>query len=366
MDMEKQRKLNYLEDKYEDLKKELHSLKKEIDFLKNGLDIDLIKRKIDVFFGKNFSEDVFVDKIKELENEEYEIVLKNSNGDEKTLFFDYDELVYGEINDGYDDIDHSVIFENSWDLSQKLFFAGAELADKESEYYDDNSEFCSVEDNDWFGHRGGFSGLQYTAVSNCSFAHDGSFKFDKFEALGYVDGRINASAILCKEVFEELEKYVENGISIDYESAYNYGIDYDEIYGQIRSKIDEKLGNEKHNIAIFTRKEKDWYVLPFAEQVDMTDINGDWIEEPGIIRESKPSSHIVDTAVDILKSVRDEVFEDINFHIAFQVLKNLSLEEDVAPKDLIDMAEKQDFSAIKEILDNRTQDENKAVKTRRM
>ena len=67
-----------------------------------------------------------------------------------------------------------------------------------------------------------------------------------------------------------------------------------------------------------------------------------------------------------MKSVRDEVFEDINFHIAFQVLENLSLEEDVAPKDFIDMAEKQDFSAIKEILDSRTQDENKAVKTRRM
>ncbi|WP_110558120.1 hypothetical protein [Helicobacter cinaedi] len=85
--MEKQRKLNYLEDKYEDLKKQLYSLEKEIDFLKNGLDIDLIKRKIDVFFSNNFSEDVFVDKIKELENEEYEIVLKNSNGDEKNLIF---------------------------------------------------------------------------------------------------------------------------------------------------------------------------------------------------------------------------------------------------------------------------------------
>lgn len=85
--MEKQRKLNGLEDKYEDLKKQLHSLEKEIDFLKNGLDIDLIKRKIDIFFGNNFSEDVFVDKIKELENEKYEIVLKNSNGDEKNLIF---------------------------------------------------------------------------------------------------------------------------------------------------------------------------------------------------------------------------------------------------------------------------------------
>ncbi|WP_167480490.1 hypothetical protein [Helicobacter magdeburgensis] len=45
MDMEKQRKLNYLEDKYEDLKKELHSLKKEIVFQKMFLLIKLKMKK---------------------------------------------------------------------------------------------------------------------------------------------------------------------------------------------------------------------------------------------------------------------------------------------------------------------------------
>lgn len=280
----------------------------------------------------------------------------------KTLFFDYDELAYGEINDGHDDIEHSVIFENSLYLSQKLFFARAKLADKESEYYDDNTEFCSVEDNDWFGFRE-YSGLQYTAISNCSFAHDGSFKFDKFEALGYVDGRIYDT--LSESDFEELEKYTEYGINLDYESAYNFALDFHEITSQIHSQIDEKLGSEKYDIAIFTRKGKDWFILPFAEQMDMTDINGDYIEEPCIIRETKPSSYVVDTAVGILQSIKNEVVQDINFNIAFQVLENLNL-KDVAPEDLIDMAKKQDFSAIKEILDSRTQDENKLSKMRRM
>lgn len=60
-----------------------------------------------------------------------------------------------------------------------------------------------------------------------------------------------------------------------------------------------------------------------------------------------------------------KLFKTLIFNIAFQVLENLNL-KDVAPEDLIDMAKKQDFSAIKEILDSRTQDENKLSKMRRM